>query len=283
MEMSTLTPELQKESIITQLKQLAADRNIEILFAGLVGSRVWGFAGPDSDYDVRFIYLQDKDKYLQLDPPNETIEFKGLDNVEFAGWDIRKALGLARKSNPMLLEILSSSEIYIETPTFAWLKQAAEACFSSEATFYHHAGLLHTTMKRFIDEKPTFPLKKYLHAVRSALAMELTSRSPYIPPLSIQEMSLELNGIAFVNENFGELLSHIGLLIRRREVADGDQTIAGTEVIDAFLTKHRESLKTGKTHIFKDTRPGKEPLGFEEKTKMLNDLFLKALWNTELS
>ena len=47
-----------RELIISKLKQIEKDYNVRVLLAVESGSRAWGFASPDSDYDVRFIILQ---------------------------------------------------------------------------------------------------------------------------------------------------------------------------------------------------------------------------------
>lgn len=39
------------------LKEVEKKNNVKILYACETGSRAWGFPSPDSDYDVRFIYM----------------------------------------------------------------------------------------------------------------------------------------------------------------------------------------------------------------------------------
>ena len=39
-----------------KLAEIEKIHNIRIVYAVESGSRAWGFASPDSDYDVRFIY-----------------------------------------------------------------------------------------------------------------------------------------------------------------------------------------------------------------------------------
>lgn len=49
-----------------QLKEIENSKNVNILFACESGSRAWGFASPDSDYDVRFIYAHHLEWYLSV-------------------------------------------------------------------------------------------------------------------------------------------------------------------------------------------------------------------------
>ena len=76
------------------------------------GSRAWGFASPDSDYDVRAIYIRPQQYYLQIDEAKDTFEFIENQWFDVGGWDIRKALRLLRKSNATLLEWLRSPMVY---------------------------------------------------------------------------------------------------------------------------------------------------------------------------
>ena len=54
------------QSIKEKLSQIEARENIRIIYACESGSRAWGFASPDSDYDVRFIFVRPVQDYLRV-------------------------------------------------------------------------------------------------------------------------------------------------------------------------------------------------------------------------
>ena len=101
--------------ICSKLHEIEKENNVKILLAVESGSRAWGFASPDSDYDVRFIYVRPKDDYLRLENVRDVIELPIDDVLDINGWDLQKTLRLLCKSNPTLFEWFSSPIVYLET------------------------------------------------------------------------------------------------------------------------------------------------------------------------
>ena len=104
-----------REKIQTQLCRIEEEEHIKILLAVESGSRAWGFASPDSDYDVRFVYVRRTEDYLRLEMVRDVIELPINDVLDINGWDLQKTLRLLYKSNPTLFEWFSSPIVYKET------------------------------------------------------------------------------------------------------------------------------------------------------------------------
>lgn len=102
-----------KDTIQKELAQIEQTQNVRILLAVESGSRAWGFASPDSDYDVRFIYVHPKDAYLRLQKHRDVIELPINDALDINGWDLTKTLRLLHKSNPTLFEWGASPIVYL--------------------------------------------------------------------------------------------------------------------------------------------------------------------------
>jgi len=81
-----------QETILKELDNIEVKENINILYAAESGSRAWGFESIDSDYDVRFIYVRDKNYYLRLDKQKDYIEETLNKILDINGWDLDKSL-----------------------------------------------------------------------------------------------------------------------------------------------------------------------------------------------
>lgn len=161
--------EIQK-TIQTELDALEVERGVRVLLAVESGSRAWGMASPDSDYDVRFVYVRHVADYLRLENLRDTIEWKLDETLDITGWDLAKFLRLLRGSNPTAYEWLSSPIVYRETPEFAPIREFAPACFAPAASAFHYLGIVRGTDQKDIDKDALVKAKKYLYAIRGVLA-----------------------------------------------------------------------------------------------------------------
>ena len=92
-----------RELIISKLKQIEKDYNVRVLLAVESGSRAWGFASPDSDYDVRFIYVRPETEYLRLEAVRDVIELPVNDELDINGWDQQKNTSIALSFKPNIV------------------------------------------------------------------------------------------------------------------------------------------------------------------------------------
>lgn len=131
-----------RKEILKKLHDAEDEHSVRILYACESGSRAWGFESPDSDYDVRFIYVNRSDWYLTFDVEHkrDVIEYPIVDEIDCGGWDVRKALYLFTRTNGALLEWLTSPIKYIEVGELAnSLRELAPVCFNKTSLCYHYS------------------------------------------------------------------------------------------------------------------------------------------------
>lgn len=167
------------------LAALAQKENVKILFACETGSRAWGFPSPDSDYDVRFIYMHKRDWYLSLSQHKETIEYMYGD-LDITGWDLRKSLQLLKKSNAPLIERFQSPITYYADKNFKEdFKDLIQEYYSPTAVFFHHYSLA----KKFWMEltgNEEVRLKSFFYLIRSMLSCHWIVRHRSVLPMDIE-------------------------------------------------------------------------------------------------
>lgn len=165
-----------------ELKKIEELEDVKIIMAIESGSRAWGFASPDSDYDVRFIYVRNKVDYLRLDKVRDVIEWRLDDVLDISGWDIRKALELLYKSNPTLFEWCASPIIYKETEEAQWLKDILPHYFSRKKSLYHYLHMATTNYHTYLTGEEV-RLKKYFYVLRPVLAAQWILDKQCAPPM----------------------------------------------------------------------------------------------------
>ena len=62
-----MIPDDVRAEVMRRLFRTERDEGVRIVLAIESGSRAWGFASPDSDFDVRFVYVRQPDWYLAID------------------------------------------------------------------------------------------------------------------------------------------------------------------------------------------------------------------------
>jgi predicted nucleotidyltransferase len=190
---ATIDPAVRDE-IGTVLRGVERDHGVRIVFAVESGSRAWGFSSPDSDYDVRFVYVHGIDWYLSIEPGRDVIELPIDKTLDVSGWDLRKALRLLAKSNPALLEWLESPIVYRELPSaMSRLRMLAGASLHRHAVTHHYVSLAWGQYRRFIEGRETVRLKKYFYSLRPAVALLWIRTHDHGPvPMSLPRLLAEV-------------------------------------------------------------------------------------------
>lgn len=175
-------------TILRALDAIELEYGVEVLFAAESGSRAWGFASPDSDYDVRFVYRHPRDWYLRVSEPRDVIERMLPDDLDVSGWDLRKALRLFQRGNVALYEWLDSPIVYREQPVFAArLRELLPSFFQPASALHHYLGTARTTFGDHLD-RPTVRLKKVFYFLRPILACRWIEQTREQPPTEFAKL-----------------------------------------------------------------------------------------------
>jgi predicted nucleotidyltransferase len=233
-----LSKEIAVKQIIRQkLKALEQKHNIKILFACESGSRAWGFASPDSDYDVRFIYVHKREHYLSVEDQRDVIELPVDEVLDINGWELRKALRLFRKSNGPLYEWLGSPVIYQAEEDFLQeMKGLMPLYFSQRASMHHYLSMAKGVIEDELSESEV-RLKKYFYALRPVLACRWIADRSEVPPMEFSKLRVSLED---------DINIIVDDLLKQKALVDEKFKIGKIDRLDDFI---REQMVYGKKAV----------------------------------
>ncbi|MEM8638148.1 MAG: nucleotidyltransferase domain-containing protein [Cyanobacteria bacterium P01_G01_bin.54] len=187
-----------KRHIQQQLQQLEQTHAMQIILAIESGSRAWGFPSPDSDYDVRFVYVRSPAQYLSIQPYRDVIETPIVEDAVLAskmdmnGWDLRKALNIAFTANLTLIEWLCSPIHYIQRDAATPLRDFVRQMTHLPTLAHRYQNWLFNVTKTSTDPAQV-KLKSYCYGLRLALAVRWIAQRQTAPPMDLPSLAVLLD------------------------------------------------------------------------------------------
>ena len=228
-----------REEILNRIKTAEQEHNVKVLFAIESGSRAWGFASPNSDYDVRFIYAHPQDWYLDInvERKRDVIEYPIVDEIDINGWDVRKALMLFWKSNPAFVEWIQSPIVYVDDGVFAKeVRSLLADIYTLEKGIYHYKHMAAGNYREYL-KKDDVPLKKYFYVLRPLLAIKWLKQRNEPAPIEFDKLR------TLVSDD--EVLSiAIEDLLARKKISLEKELIPQVSVINEFIEAELSSLES---------------------------------------
>ncbi|MFD2045407.1 nucleotidyltransferase domain-containing protein [Ornithinibacillus salinisoli] len=259
-----------KETIINSIKQIEFLHEIKILYVCEAGSRAWGIASEESDYDIRFIYIHPAEHYLSIDPvgigrKHDVIEKKIDEKLDITGWELSKTLRLYRNSNPSLLEWLHSSIIYYQSfSTIDKMRKMHASVFVPKTCILHYMNMAKANFKK-IRAGHHVHVKNYINVIRPILATRWISVYQTFPPVDLYFLVKCL-----LPE--GELKDSIMKMIDEKSAGKEYAEHVEAAAIQLFIQKEIDKTFTSEKII---------PPKITDPTEELNKLFrmtLKEVW-----
>jgi predicted nucleotidyltransferase len=127
-----------------------------LVFATISGAHLYGFASPDSDFDLRGVHLLPLEQVVGLKVGQETIQKSGVYDgleIDLVTHDARKFFGLMLKKNGYVMEQVLSPLVLHTTPEHEELQAIAGDCLTRHHA-HHYLGFAETQWKLFTKENP---------------------------------------------------------------------------------------------------------------------------------
>jgi predicted nucleotidyltransferase len=228
------------------LDRIAGEHNVFLPLAIESGSRAWGFASRDSDYDCRFVFVRRIAEHITPWPARDVIEFPPEGDLDANGWDLGKALRLLLKGNAVILEWLRSPVVYRGQAWFrdGFLEFARHAA-TREAIGRHYLHLGERQRRVYFGDGTNVAQKKIFYALRPAATLRWLRMRPAdaIAPMHFPTLMEECDPPAELSREVSDLMRR---KLATRELGAAPLPPIVARFIDTEFDLARASFESGR-------------------------------------
>ncbi len=252
-----------RDIILSKLREIEETQRCKILYAVESGSRAWGIASPDSDYDVRFVYVRRSEDYLRLDSVRDVIEWQLDDTHDINGWDITKTLRLSHKSNPGVFEWRASPIVYLKDERWDSISELIGRHFDKKLCATHYMSMARSNVATYLTGDAV-KLKKYLYVIRPILCCRYILDKSAPPPMLLDTLAGEYLT--------GEVRAALDGLLLKKSVTSELGECSHIPALDSFIESELHSLDEQVSALSKSA-----PMPWDE----MNSAFVRLLSDLE--
>ena len=184
----------QKERVLAVMEKIEREHDVKIIYAAGVGSREWSCGSPDSPHTIRFVYIRNNRSsysnfafHYHSSRSKTTVDMiegftERSDNddtlFELSGLDVAKALQLALRTSPTIVELVSSPSVYRHSsgPYHASFGALVRIVLRDqnrvEALLGHYRAAAMVNYKLLIEKSDSVTIGDYLAVVRRLATYE---------------------------------------------------------------------------------------------------------------
>ena len=254
-------------TINMKIKNIEDKSNVKAIYACEVGSKNWKSDSPNSDYDVRFIYISPKSKYLDKNH-KDTIKVEFNEDFDIYGYDLFKILKEVKTQEYTPFEWVNSGIQYQKSPFFEELKKLVLENTDVENISKSYKRLTIGNFKDLLQDKQKVNIKHYLLLLKTIMMADYADKNGQLPPLTYPEL------FDAQQDSYKEVCEMGRNLLKIKKESSKDVTVPRIPALDKFIeSKVKEYSSQDLT---------KQPLN-EEACSKLDAFFEKTINSLEFA
>lgn len=215
------------------------------------GSRAYGLQRPDSDYDVRGVYIAPTEEWLGLGEPPGEVERKDRDGLrEIKVFELKKFVNLALKANPNILEMLWTKDCMKLSDFDPFIKHRAKFLSKRIAdTYFGYATSQLHKMRQDVQMGREIRWKHAAHLIRLMRSGIMAMHLHTVPVRVDAKFEAELRNILAGFVSFGSVMKLYDELADEFRAAEST-TILPDQPDQAFFETLVQQVRAERLHVY---------------------------------